>query len=337
MSHAFFCVKRVYKICTITYSLTQINAATDETPLYRLAIDGIGEMHAYGKYTDVPWNAYREQIVEATIGDGVTSVSFWAFAGCNDAVFSMESGVYYIDKWAIKSTDHLSTFALREDTVGIAERAFVGNSELREITIPHHVKYIGAHAFEGDIQSITMGSGVVSIGRNAFYSECMEGVYITDLSAWCQIEFANETDGFGIIQSGANPLAYARNLYLNGQLVTDLTIPADVPHVSAIAFSGCESLTSVTISDGVLGGIGAGAFLNCSNLVSVTIGNGVTAIGDNAFKACEALSHMTIGNSVTSIGEKAFWSCKALETVTIPDSVRALETMRSSSAHIFWM
>ena len=88
-------------------------------------------------------------------------------------------------------------------------------------------------------------------------------------------------------------------------------------------FSGCSSLTSVTIPDSVTS-IGGYAFFGCSSLTSVTIGNGVTSIGDYAFSGCSSLTSVTIGNSVTSIGNYAFENCSSLTSVTIPDSVTSI-------------
>ena len=47
--------------------------------------------------------------------------------------------------------------------------------------------------------------------------------------------------------------------------------------------------------------IGGSAFSGCSSLTSVTIPDSVTSIGDRAFRYCCNLTSVTIGNSVTSI------------------------------------
>ncbi len=91
---------------------------------------------------------------------------------------------------------------------------------------------------------------------------------------------------------------------------TDVVIPSvyeglPVTSIGDYAFTGCESITSITIPDSVTS-IGGDAFYGCEALKSITIPDGVTSIGGDAFYGCEALKSITIPDSVTSIGDYAF-------------------------------
>ena len=77
------------------------------------------------------------------------------------------------------------------------------------------------------------------------------------------------------------------------------------------AFSGCYSLTSITIPDSVTS-IGGYAFNRCGSLATITIPNSVTNIGVNAFNGCSSLTSITISDSVTSMGANAFAACTGL-------------------------
>jgi hypothetical protein len=176
---------------------------------------------------------------------------------------------------------------------------------------------IGNYAFHNcsSLTSLSIPNTVTSIGDSVF-SGCisLNEIYINSIEAWCKIPFAS---GY------ANPLTYAKKLYLNNELVTNLVIPDSVTSIASYAFDNCSSLTSVTIGSGVTS-IGDHAFDGCSGLISVTIGDGVSAIGKCAFYNCNSLVEVSILGGVTSIGSSAFSYCSSLTEVTIPNSVTSI-------------
>ena len=192
------------------------------------------------------------------------------------------------------------------------------------IVIPESYKGLKVTSIDGDVfsgrtglTSVTIPNSITSIGNNAFDGcTSLARVDISDIGAWCNISFGN---------SYANPLSYAKNLYSNGVLVTDLVIPNSVTSIGYHAFVGCAGLTSVTIGNSVTS-IGSGAFGYCTGLTSVTIGDSVTTIGTCAFEGCTGLTSVTIGDSVTTFGKRAFYGCTGLINIVIPNSLTTIDS-----------
>ena len=228
------------------------------------------------------------------------------------AVIAKSSGRYSGEIVIPESVEHEgATYSV----TGIGEKAFENCSGLTSVTIPNSVTSIGGYAFKYcyGLTSVTIGNGVTSIGESAFEGcSGLTSVHISDLAAWCKIEFKSG--------GSSNPLYHEGHLYLNGKEVKDLIIPNSVTSIGNYAFSGCSGLTSVTIGNSVTS-IGGRAFEGCSGLTSVTIPNSVTSIGNYAFSGCSGLTSVTIGNGVTSIGGNAFYRCSGLTSVHISDLV----------------
>ena len=105
--------------------------------------------------------------------------------------------------------------------------------------------------------------------------------------------------------------------------LTSITIPNSVTSLGDGCFSGCSSLTAITIPNSVKS-LGEWCFSGCRSLTSITIPNSVTSLGDWCFSDCRSLTSITIPNSVKSLGYHCFYGCSSLTSITIPNSVTSL-------------
>lgn len=180
------------------------------------------------------------------------------------------------------------------------------------------VTSIGEKAFaeSNQFESITIPDSIGSIGEDAFW-ECngLKKVYVSSIEDWCKIKFEDIS---------SNPIVYAREIYIDGELATDITIPKGITKICDYAFVGCDTITNVVIPNSVIS-IGNSAFFDCSNLKNISIPNSVISIGDSAFYYCYNLKNISIPNSVVNIGAGAFSGCSNLEEVEIPDGIKFIK------------
>ena len=237
-------------------------------------------------------------------------------------VEELEYSVTSIGNYAFRDCTSLTSITIPNSITSIGDWAFYNCKGLTSVEFnAENCTEMGSYpypVFSGctALSTVTFGENVKNIPAYAFY-ECtgLKEVHISDLSAWCNISFGS---------SNANPLFYAKKLYLNDELITELTIPNSIRNIRNYAFYNCSGLTSITIPNSVTS-IGERAFYYCTGLTNITIPNSVTSIENEAFRSCYGLTSITIHNSVTSIGKWAFSGCDGLTSITIPNSVTSIE------------
>ena len=236
-----------------------------------------------------------------------------AFSGTGLINVTMPNSVSSIRESAFGHCANLSEIVLPNSLINIGEYAFEYCTKLQSISIPNCITHIGEGVFYNctSLSSVTIPKSVTSIKRSAFQDcKSLKKIYISSIETWCNITFNN-----GPFEN--------YNLFLNGELITDLTIPDGVTSIGNHSFSGCISLTNVKLPIGIKN-IGYKAFYNCTSLTSATIPNSVLNIGEYAFWYCNKLKSLEIPNSVRKIESGSFGYCYGLTNVIIPDSVLSI-------------
>ncbi len=291
------------KSITIPNSVTSIGRiAFHNTSWYWKQPDGL----VYAGKVAYKYKGTMPSNTSIVIKEGTLGIADTAFSGCSGLTsITIPNSVKRIGDFAFSGCTGLTSVTIGNSVTSIGECAFTNCIGLTSVTIGKGVTSIGTSAFKGckglttvnwnatkctsvgsyifsifedcsNLETVNIGNNVKIIPPNAFYGcSKLQNIYITDIAAWCNISGLDNLMNYG---------SSNKNLYINNELAT-----------------------SITIQDGVTA-IPEYAFKNCSGLTSVTIGNNVTSIGYSAFGGCTGLTSVTIGNSVTRIGSFAFYN-----------------------------
>ena len=280
---------------------------------------------------------------DVKIGSGVKTIGDFAFNNCSAIVsIAIPSPVETIGNGAFNSCTSLSDITVSESVKKIGDKAFF-ETKATKVALSEGLEYIGALAFSADVDReadpIYIPATLQSVGKDAFLNYNCHHVNISDLAAWCNIEFENVS---------ANPSAYSGVLYLNDEKIENLIIPSTVEIINQYTFSKNNGIKTVTLSEGVRS-IGQSAFSDCTNLESVTFNRDLLTIEDKAFwnsgikevsipnsvesfekgtfGNCSNLLMLSIGNNITSVDASYFEGCNNLSSLTIADGPNPIELL----------
>jgi len=287
-------------------------------------------------------------------GSQLQNIAGNTFSHCTRLTsISIPKSVTSIGSYVFRNCTSLATVTFAEDSLlqSIDSDAFYWCSSLTNIKIPNSVSSIGDGAFAvcSSLTSITIPESVTFIGVSPFIN-CRRLTSIAVVA-----NNPNYTSEGGILYNKPKTTLIQAPNAIRGTF----TIPTSVTSIGNSAFSGCNSLTSITIREGVTS-IGVKSFDNCISLTVVTIPASVTSIGSSPFINCTRLTGITVSANnpnytseggilynktkttliqapmagindsvtipatVTAIGDGAFNKCTNLSSITIPAGIATI-------------
>lgn len=218
---------------------------------------------------------------------------------------TFEDGVNALSASMFKNCEALESVSIPNGVKTIPSYCFSNCKALASLDIPESVKTIESYAFKGcGFASIDLPDTVKAIHDRAF-ADC------TSLSTV--------------------------NLPTKGVELGGSYYPSNS---NSGTFAGCTALKSITLPDGITGGmLGAPALTNvkfapgikkinglggCTALSNVIVPDSVRQICEGSFSGCVSLQRIDIPEGVTSISNGAFGYCKFLQQVNLPDSLRKI-------------
>ena len=259
--------------------------------------------------------------------------SFW-----NISKLEIPEGVETIGASAMSYMSSLMRVTLPSTLKSIGEKAFYGNSSLEvvasNIAIPcvlsgrvFKVESLNSQTNVWE-ESLSPATLYVPVNTRSKYDEAgwtvqfkkvVEGELLEAFDGVLKYSYSTGSDEATVIQDDSY------------KELADVTIPATatlggktykVTAVGSSAFKACYSLSSVTLSSGLVS-IGNSSFQNIG-IAEIVFPNTLKSIGDDAFEDCWQISAVTLPENLESVGRYAFSYMSNLQKVVLPSTIQSI-------------
>lgn len=281
-----------------------------------------GELQIPESCERIKSGAFLKTPISKLIINGPTIVEEMAFSFCtNLSEISVSGGAKLLEESFkyVMDVDNpnagLETLTIGNDVI-VEKNAFYYCTHLTNIIFDGRVASVDNGAFSDckNIKNITFNGSISKLGGDVFDNMAIHRLDVNDLQSWCSMSF-NSTK--------ANPMTYAKDIYINGANDFDLVLPEDVCAIGNNAFHNCKGLRSLTIK-GRVKQIGMNCFADCINLKNVCLSDDIENIGNGVFANCKSLTSVHLPANLSFISDSLFYGCENLTDVTIPLPVKEI-------------
>lgn len=302
-----------------------------------------------------------EEVTEANIPEGITTISDYAFYNCVPLTkVTIPASVTSIGGYAFTNCSNIKYVYCKPTTpptIGSQVFMHIADGSYHYTNCTIYVPGDSVSAYMSATGWVDYADRIMSeySANNVIRYTSTDGKVVTPYSAdvfGVTIVSNSYTDGQGVIVLSDNPTKFGAFAFRDCKTLKTISIPTTVQEIGNSAFNNCSSLEQIYIPGSVTT-IGTQAFYGCNSIESVKIPDSVTSIGEVAFGFCASLSEFkgkfassdgrclivdgtlnsfaqagvteyTLPKTVKAIGSYAMHNSPQLTTVTIPQSVTAI-------------
>ena len=285
-----------------------------------------------------------------------TRIGAYAFAGCTElADVELPTRLSEISEGMFAGCTALSDVTIPGVLTAIGERAFEDCIHLPEFIVPLNCDRVGRAAFAGcaslvkvtflagnitalpdelfagcaALKNLKLPEHLTAVGEKTFYN-CAALENVGNVPAYKQ--FGRDAfTGTAWYAKQADGPCIAGDTLLFWKGVCDSVVDLSDKKIAAVApgaFSGCETLTALTLPDSVAS-IGEAAFENCAALATVSY-NGVAKIGARAFDGTAFLA--SAGGEALYLGANLIKAASAVAADAAPADVAPMDATPSDAS-----
>lgn len=171
------------------------------------------------------------------------------------------------------------------------------------------------YPYADDIKTISLPSGLLSIGDFAFYG-CSNLTNINIPEKVIDIgEYAfAQCTGMLQVHLGSSMEKLGEGAFQCCESLTSIVFPQSLQEIGPKAFYRCYDLAALMIPDTVKI-IGSSAFTYCTGLVRAVVNAPISVLPGWMFYGCSNLTDVSLAPTITSVGEYAFECCESLNGI----------------------
>lgn len=241
----------------------------------------------------------------------VNYIGNYAFYGCSllSDIGEQCDELFHIGNFAFEKCTSLAIEDLSIPNLEQIGKYAFSNTKIKKVSNLGNITAIDIYTF-GNCTSLTEFTDPIS--NCTYESNCFNNctsltkINISDNEKWFRNTFKSDT---------ANPIRYAKNFYINDELVDTMKVPSDLTTIGNYVLQNWNG-TTVDFDNSTIETIGSYAFKDCTNLTNCNIPESVKTINDRAFQGCTSLEFDTLNlPNLTSIGSYALDGVKIRKLV----------------------
>ena len=254
------------------------------------------------------------KIKEYTIPEGITELTGYFFNECSQLEkVTLPTTLTTVGEYAFTGCTGLTEMSVPANVRTIKWHAFAGCTGLTDVNLPEGLTTVYAYAFDGctGLTEVSLPNSITTMGYRVF-NNC------TGLtSANYPLNWTKCPDG-----NGSYSGQYG-NIFSGCSSLKSITIPEGIDTVVPYGLAGNSAFREIKIADSVTT-IGEYAFSGDSGLRTITVPANVKTINWRAFEGCSGLTKVELPEGLLTVYAYAFTGCTGLKELELPDSIQTM-------------
>ena len=280
-----------------------------------MSIDGV--LYNKGGDTLVLFPAAKKGSFEVPAGVEKISAKAFINSALSEIKFTEDSALYEIGVSAFENSA-ITAISIPANVTKIADTTFKNNAKLANVTFNEGITYIGASAFEGctALKEVSLPATIVSVANGAFRNTGLVSVNTGDGLAKIATEAFAGNKALTDLYLGKNVESIAANAFKDCAKLVAVNLPASLKNFTALAFSGCKSLSKITVDkeNTAYKAVGSSIYTadgstlvvaGNSKTATLVIANGTKTIEANSFDLAPNVSAITFPATLVAVKANA--------------------------------